>query len=1197
MSIFVLDLDYFKSLTVQDLEKNINNIFSWLVETISKYLHLNAVNPYIKISFKKHSNVQEFTNIFDLGVNRDVNDKSLTIEIQGEHSEFLHLILLREAFLSFVPNELKKVNFVRIFINQLVEKYLRTIDSKNKWENLVRENIINFDFITSQHDRLEKFLNLQEAELFFFHHIRKNALSLVKEDEKLYEMIFREFFFKSMDYTKNDDLIEALRILIYIFYKVKVYRALLDYKNYFTKFKNSGEIKTNLSLNRFIECVQFINNTTYIAPSYNTNWKMFDVHVLVFIIRFHPKIKKTDLNGFIKNIPFLSTLKLSETNFSNNLAGFFIVPDVYLKDFINLFKKLKENGYIRQYLLSSRDEYINFLNLNYFKEFYTKGIILNRNHPRYEINNEICFYAKESQLHSFKLDLLQFILIDRARFFSITGLSFERRELDARRLKQDLNNYLLSQKYELRRLRNVLNIFSRNPELKNDLLTILKDNKYGFFSIKIYFEKLLNLVRIINEFASKQLNDQKKYFQIQEAFRKRIVSGLIEENNFLMDSDIRSYIVNRLLPSYLDNSKNLEKTVVKLQFYLNFLKTCSNFKIYNIKSIEKLLNREIIAENIYSVKENKLKKSLKQNKVRLFTNDVIEKVLESLITYNPPILHPILINTIMTTSHAKNHMHLIIKDTLENRDKITQLSRHFNRFFVIIGRDEYTEQNILSVETFCPLLNKKEKETLVLLYYNTFKEDLISLERFFFDGFVPPLSIKEFYDFDEQKFFYTKDLCDQYYLYALKAFGNESSKENFVDKHDSKLIWSMDENISIDDLISLVRRRVYSEKFEIELEHLRDLQDFNVNIENVLINKNTFSLSKQSPFFEKFVGSIKFLPCFQSFGLSQYFLYIKPDDWKKIDLKLLFLDAFQSIKVPACVGNEFLLIKYLFPYREPNDAYLNYASKTLKIVDEYCFFLVKKMYSVLNFSFNISSVGWDLDHNLFKIHLQKVLFGSDFDFQRSGVKEKKVSDLHNFDFMKVDISEVQNLALCFGTKSLDIKSLAQKKYEKLYDIVAGFIRQEKIFPYLKLKNMELLEEIYLIVSGLNNELNDKLLKIFNFFNYSFIYEIEGEYFLKGGKTVKFDNGFLIKLYLPSCEFDQFEQIFDLLFEYLNVEKYLIISDLVSARNLLKNVYGSLDFLENYNPLKNLSWNAEHRIFTNRKIFTQNKEPIYPPLIK
>ncbi len=74
-------------------------------------------------------------------------------------------------------------------------------------------------------------------------------------------------------------------------------------------------------------------------------------------------------------------------------------------------------------------------------------------------------------------------------------------------------------------------------------------------------------------------------------------------------------------------------------------------------------------------------------------------------------------------------------------------------------------------------------------------------------------------------------------------------------------------------------------------------------------------------------------------------------------------------------------------------------------------------------------------------------------------------------------------------------------------------------------------------------------------------------------------------------------VFDLLFEYLNIEKYLILSDLVSARNLLKNVFGGLEFLEHYNPLRNLSWNNEHRIFTNRKIFTQNKEPLYPSLTK
>ncbi len=1197
MSIFELDLEPYKSQTVQDLGRDLDNSFKILVEALSKYLNLNVVHSTIKIIFNKFPKIQEHINIFDLGVKREIKDKTLTIKIQSDRFEFLHFILLREAYLSFVPNELKVTNFIRIVINQLIENHLQTIESKKPWEKLIKENIVNFDFIESHYDRFEKFLKLQGVESFFFHYIRTNALSLPRENEKFYETIHREFFFKSINYSNNDDFIEALRIIIYIFYKVKVYRALLDYKNYFIEFKNSEEIETNLNLNQFIDCVQFINNSTYIAPSYHVNWRFINAHIVVFILRFSTGIKKKSLNSFFKNLPFLTTLKLSETNFSNSLAGFFLIPDVYFKDLINLFKKLKENGYIRQFLLSSRVEYINFLNLNYFKEFYTRGTILNLDHPKYNKNNEIYFNFKESELGPFKLDLLQFILIDRARFFSITGLSFERKEQDARRLKQDLNNYLLSQKYDLKRLRSVISIFSRNPELKHDFLTLLRNNKDGFFSLKIYFENLLNLIRIMKEFVSKRLFEKNTNFQIQEDFKKRIISGLIEENNILMDSDVISYIMNRLLPSYLQNSKEFEKTVLKLQMYLNFVKTCGSLKIFSINSIETLLNRENISENIYSVKENKLKKSLKQNKTKELTNDIIGQVLESLITNNPPILSPILINTIMTTIYAKNHIHLIIKDTQENREKLTNLERYFNRFFIIVGRDEYSEENILSVETFCPLLSKKEKEILVLICYNMFKEDLLSLERFFFNGFVPPLLIKDFYDFDEQKFFYTKDLYEQYYLYALKVFGKENSQEKYTDKYNSKLIWNTDRNISIEKLIFLVRRRVYSEKFETESDILRELQEFYKNMESIIINKNLFAQNKKATFFEKFVRSIKLEPCFQRFGLSQYYLYIKPCDWTRIDLKLLLLDTFQSIKVPACVGNEFLFIKYLFPYRAPNDAYLNYAAKTLKIVGEYCLFLVKKIYTVINFAFNLSSVGWNLDHNLFKIHLQKVLFEADFNFQMSGVKQMDFSDLYNFDFMSVNFTDIEDLAKCYGTKSLDAKSLTGIKYGSLYDLITEFIQKGLFYPYLKLKNMELIEEIYLIIPDVKKEFNDKLLKIFNFFNYAFIQEIEGEYFAKDGESVKFENGFFIKLYLPSCEMDQFEQVFDLLFEYLNIEKYLILSDLVSARNLLKNVFGGLEFLEHYNPLRNLSWNNEHRIFTNRKIFTQNKEPLYPSLTK
>ena len=139
--------------------------------------------------------------------------------------------------------------------------------------------------------------------------------------------------------------------------------------------------------------------------------------------------------------------------------------------------------------------------------------------------------------------------------------------------------------------------------------------------------------------------------------------------------------------------------------------------------------------------------------------------------------------------------------------------------------------------------------------------------------------------------------------------------------------------------------------------------------------------------------------------------------------------------------------------------------------------------------------------------------------------------------------------------------------------------------------------IYIILPNVKLELNKTLLKIFSFFNYGFIYEIEGEYFIDGfPKQLKFENGLMIKLYLPKCELHEFMRIFDLLFDYLEIKDYLVLNDLVDGAELLKSIYGGLDFLKDYNPLKNLKWNSKDKQWMNHKLFTQKFEPIYPDLL-
>jgi len=97
------------------------------------------------------------------------------------------------------------------------------------------------------------------------------------------------------------------------------------------------------------------------------------------------------------------------------------------------------------------------------------------------------------------------------------------------------------------------------------------------------------------------------------------------------------------------------------------------------------------------------------------------------------------------------------------------------------------------------------------------------------------------------------------------------------------------------------------------------------------------------------------------------------------------------------------------------------------------------------------------------------------------------------------------------------------------------------------------------------------------------------------KERSFENGFLIELWFPKCELDEFLNVFDLIFQYLEIRHYIILTDLVDGKTLLKSVYGDLDFFKKYNPLLNLKWNDKDKIWMNHKLFTEKMKKIYPDL--
>jgi len=64
---------------------------------------------------------------------------------------------------------------------------------------------------------------------------------------------------------------------------------------------------------------------------------------------------------------------------------------------------------------------------------------------------------------------------------------------------------------------------------------------------------------------------------------------------------------------------------------------------------------------------------------------------------------------------------------------------------------------------------------------------------------------------------------------------------------------------------------------------------------------------------------------------------------------------------------------------------------------------------------------------------------------------------------------------------------------------------------------------------------------------------------------------------------------------LDVEKYLILTNLVNGEYFVKSVFGNNKIFETYNPLNNLIWDPKKKIWKNHKLFGPKFEYLYPDL--
>jgi len=1190
-----LNIDFLIKTPIKTILEKIDYFFQKLLREIEFYLQIGVFYPKISIILKdEESSSGAVDDLFSIGVERSYNNDILSIKISSDFFQYIQIIMLREAYKCFVPQLANQMEKIEIFINQKVAIDLNKLACMKEWNAIIADKLVDYEFISEQSDRLERFLKQESTGdgdspfKFFFNYIRKNIQIIAEQQDGFYDILYEKYRFISSKSLYDDDIIETIRVLFKIFQKVQYYTEILDYQHYFTVFKEDGFIRTNLSLNKFTENMQWIKNFSYISPNYNVNWSALNLYSINCFLKFNPVLNRSKIYQFVKELPFFLLVKECRTNFGLEIDGFFVVPKIYFNDIKRFLEKLEENGYILQTRLTNVEKYETLVNANYLREYHDKKTIVNKKNKlydkRYELNCVIDYGQGE---YNEEITLLDWLIIDRIRYVSQTGFTFERRAGTLKFLKSDLLNEVIGQRKLIDDLKSNLFFVHDSTKLKDLFLNFLKTNEsFGFFYIKNKLHKYVVIIDLIKKILSKNpsINSRIKFF---EHLRKQGISYSIENNLMFMDSSLSKLILNEFVPLYFNSRERFEELINQFTNFYKIISSCYDLKIFNLQAIRTIVEDKSQLNTIFKSKEQKLRNFYENYKLSEINYQTIEKKLENYLNHDPPVIKPDLIGNIVLPNcqifilRLKNNL-----KTIENLKKVTYISK----------KTGIISSNILYVVFLIPYLNSEEKSSLLSILTNLFKINLISIKKHLWGQFVKPFSRKDFFDLEQKEFYYTEDLFEQFFLNVRNILGEEQKPLPEVFNTTLTKLWSKEDDFST--LIKSVEDRVKSEHIDLNPTKLHALVKFHYLLKDKILDLDEYEAVHEKLFFQNCVKSIDFVPAFQNFGMSQYSLYFYPTDVNQIDFNLLLNNSFQSISYPAQIDNSnSFLINYIYPYRNPGvSTYLNWLTKSKKIVREYCLFFAKKFYQILHFDYNLTSEGWDLDPNRFKIYFQNILFNPDYKVQIPDLKEFNIGDANSSNFFGPNSSEFKALSQIYNLKSFDIKSYLTRRYFKINTSIMELLKKGLIQPFISLKNLDVVEEITIILPDVKKEHNESILKIFSFFNIGFIYEMEGEYYIHGFKDiVKFENGIMIKLYFPDCQIDEFENLFDLLFEYMEIDHYLILNDLVDGENLIKSTFNGLKFLEKYNPLTNLIWNDKDKKWRNHKLFNENFEPVYPDM--
>ncbi|KKK45555.1 hypothetical protein LCGC14_0853540 [marine sediment metagenome] len=1190
----------FLDLSQDNLQKRLNPLVSTLIDTITEFLELDLMNNKYAFLLTNPAVPREYKpdSIFNYGVERIITDNKLEIRIYENHINFLPFILLREIYNLFIPREIWDYEWIQLTVNQMILTDLSNHDKVKEWGLLIRENVKLYENILDGFERISDYAKLEQffknpalkktSYNLFFKMIREDPRHLPKKNDYIH-LFFTDNMITEPEYY-TDELIETIRCLTEIFHKIKTYRGITEYNKLFQQFKKNGSLNTNLSGKDFVRNMEIVKSKTSVAPTYKVNWTPSKCSVFTCSFQFNPLLNKSKVLRIITKLPFIVWPRFYYNGFGVEITCFFLIPDNYVSDLLSFLENL--HGYLIEgfniYKFNTKDNI--YRNYNFYRDVFRNSTIPNPNNSRYNNKYEVSTVREFADRSlSYKPTLLDLILFDRFQAPGRSGLGFERKDEILKAIRKDMVEAVSSQRGIIKQLRKTLNFFHSTKNMKDRILQFMKSNeKYGFFYIKYLITSIVELTSFLTDFKG-------NISQIQTSISNKRITYVLEENLLLNNKKLIRSVLKDLLPALNISRSNYLKIVEQYKKFRDLFDCCYNLKLFDLNKIKRLLEDEKELTTLYSKKDKKLAQIESKYKTYKITNQLLDDRIEHFLKYDPPIIIPNLINTVQIQKMWQEHFcrfDLSLEASQKNIKSLQRLKYIYEMNQINgIGFLNDIKKPLIDYKSYTPPLSNLQ--TILFWSMVNTQLDIKNGKRYIGQGQNYATTLKNFFDTETKKFFYTQDLFEHLFKYTKAVFGDITTQIKTQNPLHHLNLFPM--KLSPIEYISKVNN--LRERPDYNITHLTKLLHFHSHVKKTLSHNEQYPQVKEEYFFKKYVKSIKFKPSFGSFGLSQFYLFIDCPDLNDIDLQLLFLNTFQSLKFPMCIENTVpFFIKYIMPYNRPNERYLNWLTKSKKTVRSYCFYSVQKEHRIFHLDKNLTSKGWVYDKDDFKVYTERILFREDYNPQLPEMIELDFQKSFTGTIFGPNSPEFQALIKIYSTKSIDIKSFLGTKKHATLDALMSLLDKDLIFPYLSLKDLGFCEVIRIILPGNTPPIQKKLLQIFTFFNFCTVSEIEGKYFIQGfSKEKQFENGTSIKIYFPETHVGFFIDVFINLFEYLEIEHYIILHDLGDGAHIIKSTFEDVKSFDSYNPLTNLIWDETDKMWKNHKLYTENHEPIYPNL--